>query len=87
MEKDSLLSKVSDYSILLFPVTMKDVENSKIRFSLLLYNHLIELSPLYDLTMNLIRVSEGKKFAKEPFDESIKYPSLKVGLINKENPK
>lgn len=86
MEKDYFLSKVSDCPPLVFPVTMENVEISKIRFFLLLYNHLIELSPLYDLTMNLIRVSEGKEFAKEPISKSVKFPSEKVRVINKANP-
>lgn len=86
MEKDYFLSKVSGYPILLLPLTMETIEKSRIRFSLLLYSHLIELNALYDLTMNLIRVSEGKKFEKEPIPPSIKYPAKKIREIAKANP-
>ncbi len=85
MEKDYYLSKISDYPALLLPLTREDIENSRIRFSLLLYCHLIELDPLYDLTMNLIRVSTGKKFKKKPFSCSIKYPKQKIQEIENEN--
>jgi hypothetical protein len=86
MEKDYFLSKVSDCPPLVYPVTVEKVKISRIRFSLLLYSHLIELSPLYDLTMNLIRVSEGKEFAKEPIPKSVRFPSGKVAKINRANP-
>jgi hypothetical protein len=85
MEKDYFLSKVSDYPILLSPVTMENVEKSRIRFFLLIYNHLIELNPLYELTINLVRVSQGKAFAKEPFKKAQKIPE-KIRLINCANP-
>jgi len=65
---------------------MENVENSRIRFSLLLYNHLIELSPLYEETINLIRVSKGKAFVKKPFNEATKYPADKIRVINHANP-
>jgi hypothetical protein len=90
MEKDYFLSKVSDYPILQSPVTIESIENSRIRFSLLLYNHLVELSPLYEITINLVRVSQGKLFAKESFPKSAKYRPRaldeKIGIINRENP-
>lgn len=87
MEKDYFLSKVSDYPLLQSPITMEDVVNSRIRSSLLLYNHLIELSPLYEETANLIRVSKGKTFAKDPFDKAAMYPADKIRLVNGANPK
>jgi len=86
MEKDYFLSRVSDYPLLLSSISMENVENSRIRFSLLLYNHLIELSPLYEETINLIRLSKGKAFVKKPFNEAAKYPADKIRLINHANP-
>lgn len=86
MEKDYFLSKVSDYPILQSPITMESVENSRIRFSLLIYNHLIELDPLYETTVNLVRVSQGKEFAKEPFNKVAKYPADKIRLISRLSP-
>jgi hypothetical protein len=65
---------------------METIENSRIRFSLLLYSHLIELNALYDLTMNLIRVSEGKRTELEPFKKSVKYPDEKMYAIAEANP-
>jgi hypothetical protein len=86
MEKDYFLSKVSDYPILLSPVTMESIENTRIRFSLLFYNHLIELNPLYEETANLIRVSEGKEFAKQPFNKTARHPADKIRVLIVENP-
>lgn len=86
MEKDYFLSKVSDYPILLSPITMESVANSRIRFSLLIYNHLIELDPLYETAVNLARVSQGKEFVKEPFSKAVKHPDQKIQIIKKLNP-
>jgi hypothetical protein len=85
MEKDYFLSKVSDYPILQSPITMENVENSRIRFALLIYNHLIELNSLYELSLNLVRVSQGKAFEKKPFDKAAKYPTEKIAIINDAN--
>lgn len=86
MEKDYFLSKVTNYPILPPPITFENIENSRIRFSLLIYNHLVELSPLYEITINLIRVSQGKPFAEEPFSKAVKYPDEKIRIIKSENP-
>jgi len=85
-EKDYFLSKVSDYPIFVSPLTIETIEESRIRFSLLLYSHLIELDALYNLTMNVIRVSNGKKFEETPIPKSIKHLGKKIYLIADENP-
>lgn len=84
-EKDYFLSKISDYPIFVSPLTIETIEESRVRFSLLLYNHLIELDALYALTMNLIRVSKGEKISKTPIPKSLKYPREKISLIAQEN--
>jgi len=85
-EKDYFLSKISDYPIFVIQLTMETIEESRIRFSLLLYNHLIELNALYDITMNMIRVSKGKKCEEKPIPKSIRSPGKKIRLIAEENP-
>ena len=84
-EKDYFLSKISDYPIFVRPLTREGIEESRIRFSLLLYSHLSELDDIYNLTMNMIRVSKGENFEGKPFPKSKKYPRQKIRLISKEN--
>ncbi len=85
MEKDYFLSKVSEYPILIEPVSREDLAKSRLKAQLLLYCHLIELDVLYDVSMNLTKVAKGEKFQKKPFANSVKYPSTKIDLITEKN--
>lgn len=79
MEKDYFLSKVSEYPLLIQPISIEDLARSRLRAQLLLYCHLIEMDALYDLSMNLAMVAEGEKFKEKPF--STMYPLKKIKLI------
>jgi hypothetical protein len=86
MEKDYFLAKVSDYPVLIGSINMEEIEKSRIRFSLLIYNHMTELDSLYDLTMNLIRLSRAQTFVDKPFSAGTKYPAQRIQLIKREKP-
>jgi hypothetical protein len=66
-------------------MNIEEVEESRIRSMLILYGHMVELNPLYELTLNLIRVANGQKCEKQPIPESIRHPVEKIPLISKEN--
>jgi len=85
MEKDYFLSKVSEYPILIGPITREDLARSRLKAQLLLYCHLIELDVLYDVSMNLAKVAKGEKFQKKPFSSSTKYPLTKINSIAEKN--
>lgn len=85
VEKDYFLSKISDFPVFISQETQEGIAESRMRFSLLLYNHLIELNALYDLTMNLINVSSGRKIENEPIPKSYRYPKQKIPFIAKQN--
>jgi hypothetical protein len=89
MEKDYFLSKISDYPDLPFKLNMEIIKKSRVRFSLLVYSHIIELEALYNLTANLILASEGKRIKANPFDETGRksglFQWLRIGSTSKKS--
>lgn len=86
MEKDYFLSKVSEYPLLIKPISKEDLAKSRLRTQLLLYCHLIEMDALYDLLMNLAMVAKGEQFKEKPFASSLVYPWQKITAIARINP-
>lgn len=86
MEKDYFLSKISEYPLLINPISKDDLAESRLRARLLLYCHLIEMNALYNLSMNLAIVARGEKFQSKPFPTRVRYPWKKIELIEKQNP-
>lgn len=84
-EKDYFLEKVSEYPVLIKPISKEDLARSQLVAQLLLYCHLIEMDALYDLSLNLVEVARGGRFKEKPFPNAIKYPWKKIKLIEKVN--
>jgi len=84
-EKDYFLEKVSEYSVLIKPISKEDLARSQLVAQLLLYCHLIEMDALYDLSLNLAEIARGGHFKEKPFPSPIKYPWKKIDLIERSN--
>jgi hypothetical protein len=82
-EKDYFLGKVSDYPILIKPISQGDLTKSRLIAQLLLYCHLIEIDTLYNLSLNLAVVANGGTCVKNPFPKSVVYPMEKIKFIEK----
>lgn len=84
-EKDYFLEKVSEYPVLIKPLSSDDLARGRLVAQLLLYCHLVEMNALYDLSMNLAEIARGGRFKEKPFSSSIKYPLEKIKRIEKVN--
>lgn len=82
-EKDYFLEKVADYPILVKPTTEEDLARNRTIAQLFLYCHLTEMNALYDFSLNLVFVASGKRYQKDPFPNSAKYPQNKIEIIDK----
>lgn len=85
MEKDYFLSKVSEYPILVEPISREGLARSRLKAQLLLYCHLIELDTLYGLSMNLAKLAKGEEFQKKSFSAHAR-PLTKINSIAEKNP-
>jgi hypothetical protein len=47
---------------------------------------LVELDTIYNVSMNLIRLSRGRAYATDPFGNPQLYPTQKIERIKRENP-
>jgi hypothetical protein len=87
MEKDYFLERLSQFPILVRPTSYEELEKNRLRAYLLFYSHLVELNPLYAITLNLVRSANGQEYAKDPFRGVELRTFQKIAAIKKENSK